>query len=324
MYDPMSGETVTYTYDSLNRLLTANGTSGWGQQYGFDGFGNLLSKTVTSGSGPSLSQAVNTANNQIVGQSYDNNGNQTSTTTGGSTLNLAYDAENRLSLVYRSPVLEYGYDAQNHRIWSWQGTVDSLNNTTNYTVNIYSPSGQKLGAYLLAPATVTSVQGQTTPYMQVTLSSRDTYFAARRLGTFDQLGSAVSSTQTYFPWGETKGTSNPQDTWNFATYWQDSASGLDYANNRYYTSAYGRFMTPDPTSNADPKNPQSWNFYADVNGDPVNMTDPSGLYAEGEDGDDDDEGGGAPPAATTATLTDAAPGLRYTAYAVPANLPSEE
>ena len=43
MYNAVSGETVTYTYDSLNRLLTANG-SGWGEQYGFDGFGNLLSR----------------------------------------------------------------------------------------------------------------------------------------------------------------------------------------------------------------------------------------------------------------------------------------
>jgi len=74
MYNAISGETVTYTYDSLNRLLTANG-SGWGQQYGFDSFGNLLSKTVTAGSGPSLSQAVNPTNNQIVGGSYDANGN---------------------------------------------------------------------------------------------------------------------------------------------------------------------------------------------------------------------------------------------------------
>lgn len=37
-------------------------------------------------------------------------------------------------------------------------------------------------------------------------------------------------------------------------------------------------MTPDPsTANADPRNPQSWNFYAYVNGDPVNANDPYGL-----------------------------------------------
>ena len=84
MYNAVSGETVTYTYDSLNRLLTANG-SGWGDQYGFDAFGNLLSKTVTAGSAPSMSISVNTANNQIqgIGLTYDANGNTTTNYNGG-------------------------------------------------------------------------------------------------------------------------------------------------------------------------------------------------------------------------------------------------
>jgi RHS repeat-associated protein len=265
MYNAVSGETVTYTYDSLNRLLTANG-SGWGQQYGFDSFGNLLSKTVTAGSGPSLLISVNPANNQIqgvYGLSYDANGNQ----------NVGnYDAENRL---ISAGTTQYGYDAQNKRIWSWPGTTDSLNNTTSYTVNMYSPGGQKLGAYLFVPTTTTQ-NGLIVPMIQVTLSSSDQYFGGRRLAVMDQLGSAG----TYFPWGETKGTSNPQDTWNFATYWQDSASGLDYANNRYYANAYGRFMTPDPYKSASASSPQSWNQYAYVTGDPVNLSDPNGTDPE--------------------------------------------
>ena len=48
----------------------------------------------------------------------------------------------------------------------------------------------------------------------------------------DQLGSAGN----YFPWGEDKGGTSPQDTWNFATYWRDSVSALDYANDRYYST----------------------------------------------------------------------------------------
>jgi RHS repeat-associated protein len=173
--------------------------------------------------------------------------------------------------------VDYGYDAQNRRIWSWPGAVDGVGNTTNYTVNVYSPSGQKLGAYLFTPSS-TGYEGEIIPIMVVTLSSSDQYFGGRRLAPMDQLGSVVNSSQSYFPWGETKGTSNPQDTWNFATYWQDSWTGLDYANNRYYSNAYGRFMTPDPYTNSGRlTDPQSWNRYAYTRGDPVNRADPGGL-----------------------------------------------
>jgi RHS repeat-associated protein len=281
MYNAVSGETVTYTYDSLNRLLTANG-SGWGEQYGFDGFGNLLSKTVTAGSGPSLSQAVNTANNQIVGQSYDANGNTTTLPTNGLTYNPVYDGENRETSIYfdGTTLISYFYDAQNRRIWSWPGTMNG-SYTSGYTVNAYSTTGQKLGAYsFVASASL----------LTVTLSSSDQYFGSRRLAVVDQLGSAgigIAAAGTYYPWGELKGSTNPQDTWSYATYWQDSVSGLDYANNRYYSNAYGRFMTPDPSrSSGGPSNPQSWNRYSYTAGDPVNRNDPAGLdYVECGEGE---------------------------------------
>ena len=47
--DNLSGETVTYQYDSLNRLITASSSQSWGETYGFDAFGNLLSKTGSGG-----------------------------------------------------------------------------------------------------------------------------------------------------------------------------------------------------------------------------------------------------------------------------------
>src|ERR1035438_8393746 len=37
------GETLTYTYDTLNRLSGVSGT--WGQTYSYDGFGNLTGKS---------------------------------------------------------------------------------------------------------------------------------------------------------------------------------------------------------------------------------------------------------------------------------------
>ena len=40
-----SGETVSYQYDRLKRLVAASSTFGWSQQYGYDGFGNMTYKS---------------------------------------------------------------------------------------------------------------------------------------------------------------------------------------------------------------------------------------------------------------------------------------
>jgi YD repeat-containing protein len=48
-----SGQEVTYTYDSLNRLIAAVTTdSSWGQGFTYDGFGNRTSATQIKGSAP--------------------------------------------------------------------------------------------------------------------------------------------------------------------------------------------------------------------------------------------------------------------------------
>ena len=136
----------------------------------------------------------------------------------------------------------------------------------------YSPGGRKLGTYQINVLN-TSNTGLSLSTVS-TLKTSDQYFGSRRLAVLDQLGSAG----TYFPWGEAKGSTNPQDTWSFATYWRDSASGFDYANKRYFSNAYGRFMTPDPyQASGGPSDPGSWNRYTYTRADPVNRRDPLGL-----------------------------------------------
>src|SRR5688572_3496409 len=57
-----------------------------------------------------------------------------------------------------------------------------------------------------------------------------------------------------------------------------SYNGLDYADQRYFSSQIGRFLTPDPyRASATKAEPLSWNRYAYVQGDPVNAYDPRGL-----------------------------------------------
>jgi RHS repeat-associated protein len=63
----------------------------------------------------------------------------------------------------------------------------------------------------------------------------------------------------------------------YATYTRDSATGMDYADQRYYSNQFGRFMTPDPyKASGGPQDPGSWNRYAYVGGDPINFADVSG------------------------------------------------
>ena len=287
---------------------SVNNTLQWSESYLFDPFGNLYRKHLTGGSGQDVQWTVSQSNNQMASSfGYDANGNIGGVNNGNQSYNFGYDPENRIvsaALTSNSAQFaNYAYDAQNRRIWSWTGGLDTLNNMINYTVNIYTPHGRKLAAYTLKPW-VYSQSGVSYPIIQVTLASSDKYFGSRRLAVMDRLGSAG----TYFPWGEASGSTNPLDTWSYGTYWRDSLTAIDYANNRYYSNAYGRFITPDPyQASGGTLEPQSWNRYAYTRGDPVNRLDPQGLRdcetcgdggGDGPGGDDpggDDPTGYCPP-----------------------------
>jgi RHS repeat-associated protein len=125
----------------------------------------------------------------------------------------------------------------------------------------------------------------------LTLMDSDIYFAGKLLSSkdkpvvLDRLGSvrawidsqsSVEQTK-YYPFGEERQiTRNNQR--KFGTYMRDDFSELDYAEQRYYSSALGRFITPDPYAGSVLLgNPDTWNRYAYVKNDPVNNADPHGL-----------------------------------------------
>jgi RHS repeat-associated protein len=54
-----------------------------------------------------------------------------------------------------------------------------------------------------------------------------------------------------------------------------------FFNARYYMSSYGRFLSPDPgNAGADLTDPQTWNGYSYVRGNPLAGVDPLGLVAQ--------------------------------------------
>lgn len=126
------------------------------------------------------------------------------------------------------------------------------------------------------------------------------WFSGRMIGSgaksmvTDRLGSVVKSgteSLSYYPYGEQRTGNANADREKFATYSRDAVSGLDYAQNRYYSSQFGRFTTADPyTMNGGSQNPQVWNRYSYVEDDPANLLDPKGLYSCGPEGCGDEPG----------------------------------
>lgn len=284
-----SGEDVQYQYDSLGRLTSA-ATVGpeWGQSYGYDGFGNLWSKTTTKGSLTPLNVTIDPVTNRISGApgvTYDLNGNMTSIGVGSGT--LYYDHRNRYTGDSASLQISRVYDPQNRLIAKVGPMVRESDVTTvdnlALTVDFYLPDGRKLGTYNQWFPSAYRPGGYPTETLAFKPAVTHTYLGNRLIKSVprsgattwtqqDRLGSAVN----HLPYGEER-TVTTQGTMKFATYWRES-NGLDYAMNRYYSSSYGRFTTPDPfRASAGPENPASWNRYAYVDNDPINYYDPEGL-----------------------------------------------
>src|SRR5271170_1987741 len=278
--DNGSGETITYQYDSLNRLIQASGVNdphgAWSQEFTFDGFGNLTQK-IGNNAPNNLTINVNPATNQLTGNGavYDANGNLTQYTNTLSNMTFSYDSLNRLATASGfnggGGTATYGYDGSNQRVYS----KITNGGVTTETFFFYGADGKKLGVW-----TIPSLSSK------FTLVSLNTWFGGRLLKPQDRLNSIGK----YFPYGEDRTNPSPANPPNgqekFATYTRDAETGLDYAYQRYYSSGLGRFMTPDPlAASAIATSPQTQNRYPYANDDPVNHADRNGADATcGPDG----------------------------------------
>ncbi len=246
--DAISGETVVYAYDALNRLASATATSGsWGQSYSYDGFGNLTNQTVTAGSAPMYSVTPNPSTNQVG--SVDANGNTIGNITPAGGINLtasAYDVENRMTGI-GTGVFQYSYAPGNKRIWRGDFTGNSL---TTDEITFWSVSGQKMATY---EVTVVDGSGSNSPSITFSMGVANYYFGRKLMGHYTSLtGLAVVGTDRlgsighFYPYGQEKPSATTNGTEKFTGYFRDSETGFDYANQRHHNPGTGRFLTPDP------------------------------------------------------------------------------
>jgi RHS repeat-associated protein len=109
----------------------------------------------------------------------------------------------------------------------------------------------------------------------------DYYFADRQgnvLAVTDHFG-AIEQHFFYTPFGvELEGdpSGNP---FRYTGRRYDAETGLYYYRARYYDADLGRFLQVDPVGYAD-----QWNLYAYVGNNPLNATDPTGMYVCADSG----------------------------------------
>lgn len=308
--------TNNFTYDTLSRVLTGSGFTGLNGCWSYDPFGNRTAEVFQSSacppSGPTATASFNT-NNQVswtpaapAGFTYD---------AGGNVLydglnNYLYDGDGRLCAVKNSvgTLTGYIYDSGGNRVGEGSLTSFSCNHSTNGFV---ATKGFVTG--LGGGGNLTEINGSNVwqhsniflaGQLLATYSGSDIYFALNdRLGTKRAEISGTGCVTTYYsqPFGNGLVSSGncalDATEIHFTGKERDSESGNDYFGARYYASSMGRMLTPDPSGLvfADQTNPQSFNLYAYVRNNPLNFTDPTGLYCAWEDGtsDDDPKDGGA-------------------------------
>jgi RHS repeat-associated protein len=266
-----------YTYDDLARLSAASCGSVWAQTFSYDAFGNI-GKSGSQSFMPTYSAATNQMTS--IGSftpSYDSNGNLRGD---GPYNTYSWDGEGNLAALNGNAET---YDALNRRVEQYNGTA--------YTEIVYGPAGNKLA--LMNGQTATKVfaplsGGATAVYNSSGLQyyRHPDWLGSSRVASTP--GRTVYYNGAYAPYGENYAETGTTDR-NFTGQNQDltpGSSGILYDFlYREQHSTEGRWISPDRAALAavDRTNPQTWNRYAYVTGNPLKYVDPRGLSAASSD-----------------------------------------
>ena len=270
-----------------------------GHDYVYDSLLNRLSHNGQSWKVNALNQVVQTPDASFV---YDANGNIIEKILDGKSVFYQYDALNRLTRVEfpGEQAISYLYDAfdrrMEQRLWEWQGEegwnvrstdrflYDGLNEMGKLDENgrfvelriLGEGKGAEVGA-----AVALELCGK------LFVPLHDSLGSVRCL--VDALTGEAAETYRYTAYGQeslwdSRGEpleySLAGNPWRFGSKRMDEQTGLSFFGKRYYDSALGRWMTPDPLFFYDTPN-----LYAFVRNDPLNHYDLYGQFSLSQIGD---------------------------------------
>lgn len=241
------------------------------------------------------SLSYDTASNRIMsaGFAYDAAGNQTSIVRAdGSPQSYEYDAANRMVKVRGQGgvvIANYTYGVGNQRLMAQDGD-DNSNQRTYY---VWS-NGDVIAEYSEDQTSPTSPRWtKNYIYLEDRLLATQEASGNGELVQYchpDRLGTRIISRsdgtwfeQVTLPFGvalNSESTAATNTSRRFTSYDRSASTGLDYAVNRSYDPAQGRFTQVDRVGMEAVRltSPQSLNLYAYCENDPINVSDPLGTW----------------------------------------------
>ena len=284
----------TFTYDNLNRIATGysmgthatNATMCWGEQFTYDQWANMtaIGSSGSSYTGCTQDNLSTTAdgNNRLAALTYDAAGNVA--TDGTNT--YAWNAESEQKT---GNGVNYTYDGDGNRLqksngkiyWYGAGTeiLDESDNSGNITNEYVFFGGKRVAMDTITGGSI----GSTYYYAEDFLgSSRAMVQAGATTACFDA---------DFLPFGREKDNiaTCTQNDYKFEGKERDAETGNDDFGARYYSSNFGRWLSPDwsstpaPVPYANLTNPQTLNLYAMVEDDPESFADLDGHQSAQSD-----------------------------------------
>jgi RHS repeat-associated protein len=280
---------TTYTYDSHNRVTAAaeSGTGATNYTYSYDADGNMTQQTVgfvpftyTYSPSDSLCWAIiGTSSNPCLSApsganqyTYDNNGNQTGNTAGES---ISYNSVNQTT----SLTPPGGGSAVAMTYTGTDSTERTSAGSTTFANSIFgvaesTTAGTATYFARNANGRLDHITVGTTVYFPY-------YNGSGSIGgLFDTAGTSVA-TYKYDPYGGTTatGTAASVNPFRFKGGYQDT-TGLYKFGTRYYTPGTASWTQADANQGTI-QNPSTVNKFIYAGGDPINVTDPSGMFSLG-------------------------------------------
>ncbi|HEX5496435.1 MAG TPA: DNRLRE domain-containing protein [Mycobacteriales bacterium] len=252
--------TTSYGYDGANRLISWTPPGGPAVAYGWDGAGNRVTAGATSYTFDERNRLLTDGQTTYT---YTPRGTLQSTTSGGVTRNLAFDAFDRL---VTDGGTQYGYDSLD-RIASRDGIAFGYDDLSNWVVSDGAsliqrdPAGDPI---LDRPAAGGS--------------SRVLYADRHGDVTAALSGAVVDASTTYDPFGKPTAATGTVPPVGFQSGWTEPDSGLVNMAARWYDPATGVFTSRDTvTVDPDPSAAANRYLYGDAN--PLTHSDPTGHEA---------------------------------------------